>query len=41
MLTTDFRQVMGEVVSKTLGAADMEAVFPGAAITANRFLRLV
>ena len=41
VLTTDFRRVLGEVVSQTLGAADMEAVFPGAAITANRFLRLV
>ena len=41
VLTTDFRQVLGEVVSQTLGAANLEVVFPGAGISANRFLRLV
>jgi len=41
VLTTDFRQVLGEVVSQTLGSANMEVVFPGAGISPNRFLRLV
>jgi uncharacterized protein (DUF1501 family) len=41
VLTTDFRNVLGEVVSKTLGATNMEAVFPGASLAPNRFLRLV
>ncbi len=30
VLTTDFRQVLGEVVAKTLGAGNLETVFPGA-----------
>ena len=30
VLTTDFRNVLGEVVSQTLGATNMESVFPGA-----------
>jgi uncharacterized protein (DUF1501 family) len=41
VLTTDVRQVLGEVVSQTLGSANMEVVFPGAGISPNRFLRLV
>jgi uncharacterized protein (DUF1501 family) len=41
VLTTDFRQVLGEVVSEKLGASNLEMVFPGAGLTANRFLRLV
>ena len=40
VLTTDFRQVLGEVVSQTLGASNMEEVFPGAGLNQNRFLRL-
>jgi uncharacterized protein (DUF1501 family) len=40
-LTTDFRQVLGEVVARTLGAGNLEQVFPGAALAPNRFLRLV
>jgi uncharacterized protein (DUF1501 family) len=40
-LTTDFRDVLGEVVSRTLGAANLEAVFPGARLTPANFLRLV
>ena len=40
-LTTDFRDVLGEVVSRTLGAANMDAVFPGARIDSKSFLRLV
>ena len=40
-LTTDYRQVLGEVVSKTIGATDLNLVFPGARVTPNGFLRLV
>ena len=40
-LTTDFREVLGEVVSRTLGASDLEVVFPGARLAPNNFLRLV
>jgi uncharacterized protein (DUF1501 family) len=40
-VTTDFRQVLGEVVNTTLGANNLELVFPGAKITQDRFLRLV
>ena len=41
VLTTDYRQVLGEVVTRTLGASNLDVVFPGAAITPSRFLRLV
>jgi uncharacterized protein (DUF1501 family) len=40
-LTTDYRQVLGEVVAHTLGAGNLETVFPGARIDSSRFLRLV
>ena len=40
-LTTDFRQVLGEVVNKTLGANNFELVFPGAHLATNNFLHLV
>ena len=40
-LTTDYRQVLGEVVSKTIGAGDLDLVFPGARIEADSFLKLV
>ena len=39
-LTTDYRQVLGELVSTTLHAGDLGLVFPGANIAPNRFLRL-
>ena len=39
-LTTDYRQVLGEVVSNNLGATNLGLVFPGAEVTPNRFLRL-
>ena len=39
-LTTDYRQVLGELVSRTMGANNLEAVFPGARLTPNRFLRI-
>jgi uncharacterized protein (DUF1501 family) len=40
-LTTDFRQVLGEVVTRTLGAENLEMVFPGARLNPRGFLRLV
>ncbi len=39
-LTTDYRQVLGEVVGKTLGATNLDLVFPGAGIAPKNFLRL-
>jgi uncharacterized protein (DUF1501 family) len=40
-LTTDFRGVLGEVVARTLGARNLEAIFPGARLSPADFLRLV
>jgi len=40
-LTTDYRQVLGEVLTHTLGAENLETVFPGAQINPRGFLRLV
>jgi len=39
-LTTDFRQVLGEVVTHTMGTENLDLVFPGAAVARTRFLRL-
>jgi uncharacterized protein (DUF1501 family) len=40
-VTTDFRQVLGEVAAKTLGVSNLDAVFPGARLRPGGFLRLV
>jgi len=40
-LTTDYRQVLGEVVNKTIDAANLDLVFPGARLEPSSFLRLV
>ena len=40
-VTTDFRQVLGEAVAKTIGANNLEVVFPGAKLQPNSFLRLI
>jgi uncharacterized protein (DUF1501 family) len=40
-LTTDYRQVLGEVVTHTLGAENLELVFPGARLARGNFLKLV
>ena len=40
-VTTDFRQVLGEAVSKTIGANNLDLVFPGAKLRAGQFLRLI
>jgi uncharacterized protein (DUF1501 family) len=39
-VTTDFRAVLGEVVSRSIGANSYEAIFPGAKLDTSRFLRL-
>ncbi|HUH62085.1 MAG TPA: DUF1501 domain-containing protein [Terracidiphilus sp.] len=39
-VTTDFRAVLSEVVSKSIGASNFEMVFPGAKLDPSRFLRL-
>jgi uncharacterized protein (DUF1501 family) len=40
-LTTDYRAVLGEVVAHTLGADNLEMIFPGVSLARDRFLRLV
>jgi len=40
-LTTDYRQVLGEVLTHTLGAENLETVFPGAQVNPRGFLRLI
>ena len=40
-ITTDYRQVLGEVVAKTLGASNLEVTFPGARLNQQRFLGLI
>jgi len=40
-VTTDFRQVLGEAVATTLGAQNLDLIFPGAGLQANRFLRIL
>ena len=40
-VTTDFRQVLGEAVSKSIGAKDLELIFPGAQLLPDRFLRIL
>jgi uncharacterized protein (DUF1501 family) len=40
-VTTDFRQVLGEVVSKTLGVRHLDFVFPGAKLRPDRLPQLL
>jgi len=40
-ITTDYRQVLGEVVSRTIGATNLEVTFPGARLNPKQFLGLV
>ncbi len=39
-LTTDYRQVLGELVTRTLGATSLDLLFPGAKLTPRRFLQI-
>ena len=40
-ITTDFRQVLGEASYKTLGAKNLDLVFPGAQVRPKDFLNIV
>lgn len=40
-LTTDYRQVLGEVVTSTLSAENLDLIFPGAQLNRESFLKLV
>ncbi len=40
-MTTDYRQVLGEIVTRTLGAENLNLIFPGARLAPAQFLRLV
>jgi len=40
-VTTDYRSVLGEIISKHLGDADLRAVFPSFANDPRQFLGLV
>ena len=40
-ITTDFRQVLGEAASRTLGTRNLDLVFPGAGLSQNNFLGIV
>jgi uncharacterized protein (DUF1501 family) len=40
-ITTDFRQVLGEAAYKTLGAQNLELVFPGSELKTSQFLNLI
>jgi uncharacterized protein (DUF1501 family) len=40
-ITTDFRQVLGEAAFKTLGARNLNLVFPGSQLAATQFLNLL
>ena len=40
-VTTDFRQVLGEAVAKSMGARNLDLVFPNAQLQPNRFPHLI
>jgi uncharacterized protein (DUF1501 family) len=40
-VTTDFRAVLGEVVSKSIGASSYDLIFPGAKLDPSKFLLVV
>ena len=40
-VTTDFRQVLSEVVAKTMGASNLDMVFPDAQVRSDRFLHIL
>jgi uncharacterized protein (DUF1501 family) len=40
-LTTDFRSVVGEILTKHLGVKDLAPVFPGFANDARKFVGMV
>jgi uncharacterized protein (DUF1501 family) len=40
-VTTDFRNVLGEAVAKSIGARNLDTVFPGAQLRQDRFLNII
>jgi uncharacterized protein (DUF1501 family) len=40
-VTTDFRNVLGEAAYRTLGAKNLEVVFPGAQVQPHDFLNFI
>jgi uncharacterized protein (DUF1501 family) len=40
-ITTDFRRVLGEAAYKTLGARNMDLVFPGSELKTTQFLNMI
>jgi uncharacterized protein (DUF1501 family) len=40
-ITTDFRQVLSEAAYKTLGAQDLEVVFPQSGLQRRNFLNIL
>jgi hypothetical protein len=40
-VTTDFRAVLGEAAYKTLGAKNLEVVFPGSQVRPAGFLNFI
>lgn len=40
-ITTDFRQVLGELTYKQLGAKDLDITFPGSQLKSSHFLNLI
>jgi len=36
-LTTDFRDVFGEIAARHLGTSDLKSVFPGYSISSSKF----
>jgi uncharacterized protein (DUF1501 family) len=40
-VTTDFRRVLGEAASKTLGASNLNLVFPGGGVDSSQFLNFL
>jgi uncharacterized protein (DUF1501 family) len=41
VVTTDFRQVLGEAAFKTLGSRNLDLVFPGAQLRQSQFLGMI
>jgi hypothetical protein len=41
MLTTDFRSVVGEILTKHIGVQDLSPVFPGFDNTSRKFPGLI
>ncbi len=40
-VTTDFRQVLGEIIMRSLGTRDLQTIFPGASLSSAQSLKIV